>query len=289
MSLFGKEKNGFEIGLNLNFNEENINSNGLFTFQNKMEFENDVKNIIYNNNEEENNNIESFYFVNKVDIPLPLPENNPEIKEKNITDMSMKSTEIKSSIISLNRCIFETKSGKRIEQRVDYAIKNIKVHFMNFIKNEMNHIIILCFLPKQLKISKLFSPSYKYFTGNSNEKNNKFFLDFTVEKIFIYPEGKTEKNDNRLQRRNKEIIQTLKTYINNIYLKEKRIPEHYQKLLNYFNMTFEDVIINFYESNQFKEYISSPKAKFLDEHFIKVKGFSLLEKNSFFKWLKIIK
>ena len=278
MSLFEKEKN----------NEENINSNVLFTIQNKMEFENDFKNMLYNNNEEDNNSIELFYFANNLDIPLPLPENNPEKKENNITDISIKSTEIKSSEISLNRCIFETKSGKRIEQRVDYAIKNIKVHIINFLKKEINHIIILCFFPKQLKILKLFSPSYKYFTGNSNEKNNKIFLDFTVEKIFIYPEGKAEKNDNRLQRRNKEIIQTFKTYINNIYLKEKRIPEQYQKLLNYFNMTFQDVIINFYESNQFKEFISSPKAKFLDEHFIKIKGFSLLEKNSFFRWLKII-
>lgn len=51
-------------------------------------------------------------------------------------------------------------------------------------------------------------------------------------------------------------------------------------------MTFQDAIYMFYESNQFKDYSSSPKTIFLDSQFVKAKGFSLLEKNAFFKLMK---
>ena len=51
-------------------------------------------------------------------------------------------------------------------------------------------------------------------------------------------------------------------------------------------MTFQDAIKLFYESNQFKDYSSSTKTIFLDKQFNKAKGFSLREKNAFFKLMK---
>ena len=103
-----------------------------------------------------------------------------------------------------------------------------------------------------------------------------------MEKIFSYPE--CTKNDNRLQRQNKDIIKEFKEYIETQYT--DTVPEKYQNLINFFNMTFQDAIILFYDTNQFKDYSSSPKTIFLDKQFIKAKGFSLLEKNSFFKLMK---
>ena len=203
------------------------------------------------------------------------------IREKvEIDEISRKSTDDNSLLIK--KCIFGINSHKNIEPRIDYAIKYFKVNVIKFIKEYGNILIKLCYFPNRLKKLRLFSPSYKYFTGNSNEKDNKLFINFNLETIFCYPEG--NKNDNRLQRQNKETIKCFKEYIEEKYKEE--IPEKYQKLLNYFNMTFQDAIVLFYESKQFKDYSSSSKTIFLDKYFIKAKGFSLLEKNGFLKLIK---
>ena len=230
--------------------------------------------LLYEIKDNDNYNFKIFFgFMDLLNEPVP-------IKEKiEIRDNSKKSTDDKSILIK--KCIFGIKSHRKIEPRIDYAIKNFKVHVIKFVKEYGNLLINKCNFPYRLKKIKLFSPSYKYFTGNSNEKENKLFLDFNMERIFCYPEGKTEKNDNRLQRRNKEAINYIKEYIEEKYPKE--IPENYENLLNYFKMTFQDAIILFYDSKQLKNYCSSSKTIFLDKFFIKIKGFSLLEKNGFLK------
>ena len=48
-------------------------------------------------------------------------------------------------------------------------------------------------------------------------------------------------------------------------------------------MTFQDAVELFYNSKKFNNYTISSKTIFLDEYFIKAKGFSLLEKNGFIK------
>ena len=51
-------------------------------------------------------------------------------------------------------------------------------------------------------------------------------------------------------------------------------------------MTFEDIIVLFYNSQIFKDYSYDPKTLFLEQQFTKTKGFSLLEKNGLIKLLK---
>ena len=250
-------------------------------------------------NEEDINFPDFFNFMNLQNLPLPIPLDNDicprsgeplddkvENVDNNILEKSKKSTDEKSmnNSTKIDKCIFGIKSEKKIEPRIDYAIKNIKVYIIKNLKILGNQLIKNCNFPKKLKRLKLFSPSYKYFTGNSNDKDNKIFLNFTVEKIFSYPEGKIQKNDNRLQRQNKEIIKTLIEYIDEEFPDE--IPENFQKLKKFFDMTFQDAIILFYESNQFNDFSSSKKTIFLDNQFIKAKGFSLLEKNGFLKLIK---
>ena len=222
--------------------------------------------------------------LEQLSIELPSPLGKKEkIKDD---EKSNKSTNFKTKKeqIKIDKCIFGVKSQRKIEPRIDYAIKNFKVYLCKYLKDYGNKIIKQCDFPKKLKNLKLFSASYKYFTGVSNEKENKIFFNFTIEKIFSYPEGKIEKNNNRLQRQNKEIIKSLKDYIDEKY--SNKIPDKFQQLLNYFNMTFQEAIVNFYESKKFEDYSSSPKTRYLDEQIIKAKGFSLLEKNSFFKLMK---
>ena len=247
----------------------------------------EIKKLRENEEEEELDILGDDMFHQLQSAPLPLPEEIKEEKENEEKDKTNKSTDDKSSKFNknqINKCIFGIKSGKKIEQRIDYSIKHIKVYISKYLKEYGNALVKKCGFQNKLKKLKLFSPSYKYFTGNSNEKDNKIFLDFTIEKIFTYPEGKIDKNDNRLQRQNKDIIKGFKDYIDEAFLLE--VPENFKNLINFFNMTFQDAIRLFYESNQFKDYSSSPKTIFLDKQFIKAKGFSLREKNAFFKLMK---
>ena len=87
-----------------------------------------------------------------------------------------------------------------------------------------------------------------------------------------------------MQRQNKEIITKLKDYIEETYQNE--IPEKFQELLNFFKMSYEEIIMLFYKSNQFKDYSSSEKTQKLNEQFQKVKGFSLMENNGLIKLIK---
>ena len=285
--------NSYEEELSLVKNQSSFKETNLVSKEKKeileIEFLNQIEKIKKITKEEEKDDFIYNSIFNDINIKSPphlMPEDikNEKNEENNKTN---KSTDDKSSNIvkgDINKCIFGLSNAKRIEPRIDYSIKNIKVYIIKYLKEYGNNLIKKCAFQNKLKKLKLFSPSYKYFTGISNEKDNKIFLNFTVEKIFTYPEGKTEKNDNRLQRQNKDIIKEFKDYIDEEYPEE--VPEKFQNLKNFFNMTFQDAIYMFYESNQFKDYSSSPKTIFLDRQFVKAKGFSLLEKNAFFKLMK---
>lgn len=229
--------------------------------------------------------------LNQQSLPIPQPEEKKDIKKKlqNVKEqeIAQKSTgdNTNNSKININKLIFGLQSEKKIEQRIDYAIKNIKVYISKYIKNYGNDLIKGCKFQNKLQKIKLFSPSYDYFTGNSNEKDNNVFLDFTVEQILTYPDKKNKKKKgDRLQRQNQENIKALKDYIEDNY--EENVPEKMQELLNFFRMTYEEIVTLFYKSNKFIDYSSSEKTRKLDELFIKTKGFSLMENNGFIKLMK---
>ena len=207
-----------------------------------------------------------------------IKEDNKDIQKtekRTTTDNSTDKTKLEK--------IFGVKKNKEIEMlpRIDYAIKNFKVTLVKYLKELANNLIKECKFKNELKKIKLFSPSNKYFTGISNEKENNLFLNFTVGQIFSYPNDEFGK-DNRLQRNNKKNIEKIKSHIDNM----KQKPKEYQKLINFLEMTFEDAIILFYKSDKFQEYKNYEKSKYLDNQFIKVKGFSIFETNSFIKMLK---
>ena len=209
-------------------------------------------------------------------------EKEKKQKSTNVTTDKTKNGKIE---LKAEKNIFglETKKEMEILPRIDYAIKNFKVTAVKYIKEYGNSLIKECKFKGELKNKKLFSPSNKYFTGISNEKENNIFLDFTVAELLSYPNDEFgEIKDNRLQQNNKKIIQQMRELINNM----KIITKEYRALLDYFNMSFEEALILFYQSNEFSVYKETEKAKFLDSQFIKVKGFSLLKKNSFISMMR---
>ena len=209
-------------------------------------------------------------------------EEKPE-KSSKVTDLTTDKDKIVKIETKTEKKIFGVKTRNDVVMlpRIDYAIKNFKVTLVKYIKELGNKLIKECKFKNHLKKLKLFSPSNKYFTGISNEKENSIFLNFTVGQIFSYPNDEFGK-DNRLQRNNKKIIEQITDYIKS----SKEIPKTYQRLINFFEMTFEEAIILFYKSEQFQDSKKTDKAKYLDNQFIKVKGFSLFEPNSFIKMLR---
>jgi hypothetical protein len=254
--------------------------------ENKFEME------IKERQEEENSALNIDNIIGNLETPnLPLPILEIKDKKEDLKNEADKNTnkstddKTKSKNNNISKCLFglSSQKPKLIEPRIDYAIKQFKVYSCKFLKEYGNQLIKECNFKNNLKKLKLFAPSYKYFTGNSNEKENKMFLDFTVEEIFSYPKDKSKK-DNRLQQKNKDIIKKFIDYIEETYPKE--VPEPFRKLQNFFRMTYRDIIVLFYDSEQFIDYSSDPKTQFLDEQFTKSKGFSLMEKSAFFKLMK---
>ena len=205
-------------------------------------------------------------------------ECKPNLKMTNpTTDKTKGKTEI------TKKEIFGIKTQKKMDilPRIDYAIKNFKVNAVKYIKDHANELIRKCKLKGELKNTKLFAPSNKYFTGVSNEKENKVFLDFTVAEIFYYPNLEFGK-DIRLQQDNKKTIMKLRQKFDDI----KELPEEYQELKTFLDMTFADAVILFYKSEEFVKYKQDERTLFLDSQFIKVKGFSLLKSNAFLELMR---
>ena len=258
--------------------------------ENELILNNQINNEI-NNKLEEKNEIQNFNIFQTInELPLPKPQMEKP-KEKGLSEnieITKKSTgdNTNTKKNKINKLIFGVKGEKKIEPRIDYAIKNIKVHISKFMNKYGNELIKKCNFQNRLKKVKLFLPSYNYFTGNSNEKDNSIFLNFTVEQILTYPEKieKKDKKSNRLQRQNKEIIKDIKDHIEDKYPND--IPEQCQELLNFFSMSYENIVGLFYKSNEYKDYSSSQKTQKLDEQFKKSKGFSLEENIGFIKLMK---
>ena len=155
--------------------------------ENKFEME------IKERQEEENSALNIDNIIGNLETPnLPLPILEIKDKKEDLKNEADKNTnkstddKTKSKNNNISKCLFglSSQKPKLIEPRVDYAIKQFKVYSCKFLKEYGNQLIKECNFKNNLKKLKLFAPSYKYFTGNSNEKENKMFLDFTVEEIF---------------------------------------------------------------------------------------------------------
>lgn len=224
-------------------------------------------------------------FINRTKISFPEISTGTfeYYEENNIPKKSGNKIEIKEKKIKKGK--FKVLHQKNIKLRMDYAIKYIKMYINKYLKDYGNKLIIKCNFKNKLKNLKFFLPNYQYFTGNANLKKNYIFLNFTVEQVLTYSSEKIQnKKNNHLQKQNKETIETLKQYIENNYEKEK--PEKFQNLLNFFKMTYEDIIMDFYNSEYFEKFSSSKKTKDLDKILLKSKGFSLLDKNGYIKLVK---
>ena len=119
-------------------------------------------------------------------------------------------------------------------------------------------------------------PNNKAFTSNSNLKKNKAFLPIPIKDIFSMQnkEGQNqEKNALNFSR-----IFKLRNKAGNL--------QAYDNLVEYLNKTMEEVIKDYYNSDEFKNFIANEEIIEYDKAFYKEKKFSILQDYGFLRLIK---
>ena len=248
------------------FSQKNLNNNNIFNINKHTNYFNEKKSIIFNNNKENVRQLNPIIKEGVLDSNL-FQEKEKEKESKNLFNS-----------ISNNQVINFNNSETNNIYRQDYYIKQFKVQYSIWLRNILN-LKLMSFLDKiksGKKNIKFYPLNSLTFTANPKYNDNKIFLSMKIKEILIVGiNGNRSSN----QKKNKE----------NIELVEK-IGEQYNNtnddLIDFLNMTMEESIYMFYNSEQFLKFKNSTQAKINDNKFFSEKKFSLLENNGFIYLIK---
>ena len=260
------DDNSLNIGQNFNNFEEQIEQKFHENFLLK-EDEKDLSLLSKKRINEPNLEENSELIEEKIKI---IPE-TIKIENKKTKESTGESNKIK---IIKKKKLFETK--QKIF-RNDYYIKKFKVEcFSNYATNKLNALLKSCEFPKRLNLTKIYMPNNKTFTSIANLKKNKLFLPRSIRDIFSMQNGEgqyQEKNALNFRR-----ISNSRNEAGNI--------EAYENLEEYLNMTIENAIIDYYNSEEFEKFKANEEIIEYDRAFYQEKKFSILESFGFLRLIK---
>lgn len=160
------------------------------------------------------------------------------------------------------------------EKRFDGAISYIKSKISKYAYHKLNNF---CKNIKELEIGKIYLPNSHQFTSITKPKTNYDFLPMKIHEVFTLGKHEHEKQKQNFENFNK-IKDFFKSYtINSSFLKE---------LNTFLELTYEDLIKEFYHSKQFEELKNSPKTQFHDKTIFEQENISILEENGFIELIK---
>ena len=242
-------------------------------------------------------------------------EDNNLFRENSNCLLSQKTERNENEII--NNINFETnqeneklndikKSNKNIKYRHDYYIMKFKTLVLKFLKNKLNKLIDNINLCQKFGKHYIHTPNRQLYGGNPKEKDNREFIDKTVEEVFIdqgiqREEEKIDENNideeeiTNLQKENEIIFNKIK---NGICLNKSENSEKYREqsdaieiLKDYLKKPIKEILNDdeFYSSGEFGEFRSLPKIKIYDTKFKEERNrnLSLLEKGNFVRLVKM--
>ena len=154
------------------------------------------------------------------------------------------------------------------DTRFDMVKKHWKSKISNYGTKEINGLIKISDLPKELK-KPIHKPNSLKFTSISNVVENSKFLGCNLRTI--YTMGSETGN---LQKQNKENIDGIFHYFEKVGY--ENISENLKRIKNFFEMNYKELIIQFYNSNDFNEFKIDNKTIDYDKKTIEQEGFSLL-------------
>ena len=200
-------------------------------------------------------------------------QNNPANEEKyeKPEKEEFKPEKKENKVLSVNKkkkmnFILE---GKKKKCRNDYLIKKIKKYsFSVKAKKHLEELIKKCKFQDELINAKVYLPDHAVFTSETNYRKNQVFLTTTLRDIFSL--GNKQKNVELFNR-----IENSTNY---------QDQEAYDELINYLNKTGEEIIMEFYDSQEFKKFNEENKED--DEAFKQEKKFSFMENYGFVKLIK---
>ena len=159
--------------------------------------------------------------------------------------------------------------GKKKKCRNDYLIKKIKKYSFSIkAKKHLEELIDKCEFQDELKNAKVYLPDHAVFTSETNYRKNQVFLTMTLREIFSL--GNKQKNVDLFN-----MILNSTNYQNQLA---------YDELINYLNKTGEEIIMEFYDSQEFEKFKEENKED--GEAFRQEKKFSFMENYGFLKLIK---
>lgn len=183
----------------------------------------------------------------------------------------------------------------KIDYRLDYYKKDFLKSFITYIHKEIQKLINNCQFCKKFGNTNLHMPNRDLYTGNTKEKDNKEFMNKTVEIVFKdyknIEEIPGEKDGFSRQRKNENLFNRIHDWYDTLKSKkEKEIKylkkyQDVEKLIQNLEMTIDEILDRYYESEAFNTFKEDKKIKYYDTRFYKERNrnFSLLEKGGFRK------
>ena len=215
---------------------------------------------------------ESKDYESQIDELNKLQKNhaNEEMYEK-LKEEECKTEKKENKVLSVNKkkrmnFILE---GKKKKCRNDYLIKKIKKYSFSIkAKKHLEELIDKCEFQDELKNAKVYLPDHAVFTSETNYRKNQVFLTMTLREIFSL--GNKQKNVDLFN-----MILNSTNYQNQLA---------YDELINYLDKTGEEIIMEFYDSQEFEKFKEENKED--GEAFRQEKKFSFMENYGFLKLIK---
>jgi len=246
------------------FSQKNLNNNNIFNINKNANYFNEKKSIIFNNNKE---NVRQLNPIIKEGVLDPNLFQEKEKESKNLFNS-----------ISNNQVINFKNSETNNIYRQDYYIKQFKVQYSIWLRNILN-LKLMSFLDKiksGKKNIKFYPLNSLTFTANPKYNDNKIFLSMKIKEILIVGINGNRSSNQKKNKENIELVEKMGEQYNNTN----------DDLIDFLNMTMEESIYMFYNSEQFLKFKNSTQAKINDNKFFSEKKFSLLENNGFIYLIK---
>lgn len=248
------------------FSQKNLNNNNIFNINKNANYFNEKKSIIFNNNKENARQLNPIIKEGVLDSNL-FQEKEKEKESKNLFNS-----------ISNNQVINFKNSETNNIYRQDYYIKQFKVQYSIWLRNILN-LKLMSFLDKiksGKKNIKFYPLNSLTFTANPKYNDNKIFLSMKIKEILIVGINGNRSSNQKKNKENIELVEKMGEQYNNTN----------DDLIEFLNMTMEESIYMFYNSEQFLKFKNSTQAKINDNKFFSEKKFSLLENNGFIYLIK---
>ena len=195
-------------------------------------------------------------------------ENSNENEETHKLQVS-KNTKKEEKIKTGKTPKFQTKNTTLSYWRFDAAKKLWKTKISNNSTDYINKVIKSSDMPEEYK-KKIHKPNSKLFTANVKESDNCDFLEKDLRTIFTI--GK-ESNPN--QQNNENNISKIYEYFEKVGY--NNLSDEMLGIKKYFEMKYEDLIKQFYKSDELINFKKEEKTIFFDKGTKEQEGFAISE------------